>query len=639
MRTSDYISLHDLGPGRKLGKYLILSELGRGGMGVVFKAEHELLRRVAAIKIILSDRQSDANTRDRFLREMKTLGRLENEHIVRVYDADEYEGILYYAMEFVDGVDIKSVLDSLKRLPVEVACAVVRQAAIGLQCAHENGLVHRDVKPGNLILAETGIIKVLDFGLAKALEFDEERAGLTVTNAAMGTPHYMAPEQFCDARSVDIRADVYGLGCTFFECLTGQRLFSTARRLSAVKHMHCNSTAPDVRTIRADISDEISILVNSMLAKSPDKRPQIPGEIAERIEDLTADIDLADFYRNVVLAKQGGTEPVDSSAISQADDMLEQIATSTATGVATSRSMQIEPAVPPRDRKESTKYRQFRRRELIKNLAVVFAFTAFSTVVIFAIWRPWHEDLEGATKPSPPELIDGAKPSEKTITASLVAPESIPVPADVDRLEACELIKLIYTEAPPVSHGTTFSQGAAMDVEVLAKREGQDTFQPLDDGDYLSSRSDLFQIRVKPKASGYLYVFQVDASGNASWIFPKNQTFALSDGTNPVAAGSTVLVPASEERAFYLDDILGVEHVFSVLSLERWESLENHLQKERSRSDASIASVVMQPLRLGTRGIGGVRPANADSSGGLQNAYSNLVTIERWFHHIDSMQK
>ena len=207
--------------------YEILGELGRGGMGVVYLAKNVLMNRLEVLKVAnkaLLDRQPGAA--ERFLREIRAAAQLGHENVVKAYSALKVGELLVFAMEYVEGEDLAKLVKRKGPLPVAHACHYISQAATGLQHAHEQGMIHRDVKPPNLILMRIGkkhVIKILDFGLAKAVQEGDSLTDLTGQGAMLGTPAYMAPEQAQDAASADIRADIYSLGCTLYFLLAGRR--------------------------------------------------------------------------------------------------------------------------------------------------------------------------------------------------------------------------------------------------------------------------------------------------------------------------------------------------------------------------------------------------------------------------------
>ena len=265
-----------------LGKYRLNDLLGTGGMGAVFKATHEVMRNTVAIKVLKAKLAEKETGIPRFLREIRVAASLDSPHIVRAFDADK-EGEKYYlVMEYVDGRDLKSVMAQADRPEIPWLCECMRQAALGLQHALECGTVHRDIKPANLIIAgnsqEMPLLKILDFGLAK---FDREADGnpLTSHGQAVGTPDYIAPEQARCSSKADIRADIYSLGCTFFELFTGQLPFPYGsvndKLLARVKN-----DPPRVSSLRPDFPAELDEIMAKSMKKNADERFQTPAELA-----------------------------------------------------------------------------------------------------------------------------------------------------------------------------------------------------------------------------------------------------------------------------------------------------------------------------------------------------------------------
>ena len=204
--------------------YQLLAKLGEGGMGAVYKALHTKLQKVVAIKVLPAGRMNDPQAVQRFEREMQAVGRLSHPNIVGAHDAGEHEGTNFLVMEHVAGIDLSELIRNVGPLPIADACELARQAAVGLQHAHEHDLVHRDIKPSNLMLAPDGQVKILDLGLARLHMGNLPE--LTSTGQMMGTLDYIAPEQTGDAHDVDIRADIFSLGATLYKLLTGVTPYS-----------------------------------------------------------------------------------------------------------------------------------------------------------------------------------------------------------------------------------------------------------------------------------------------------------------------------------------------------------------------------------------------------------------------------
>lgn len=264
-------------------EYDLLEKIGAGGMGTVYKALHSRLKRIVALKVLAEHRLHDPAAVTRFSREMQAVGKLAHPNIVKALDAGEADGRHYLVMEFIDGIDLSRLSRRCGPLPVAEACELVLQAALALQHAHEHDLVHRDVKPSNLMLTRDGNVKVLDLGIA-LLQTDEPiTSELTGTGQIMGTLDYMAPEQLDNTHAVDIRADVYGLGATLYKLLCGS---PPATDSQSQFRMPGESVppVPNIRTIRADIPKPLAAVIERMLAPNPDNRPATPAAVANELE-------------------------------------------------------------------------------------------------------------------------------------------------------------------------------------------------------------------------------------------------------------------------------------------------------------------------------------------------------------------
>lgn len=270
----------DAGGGLQHERYRVVRLLGEGGMGSVYEAEHLAMQRQVALKVINRAYVSSPAAVDRFRREVRAAARLAHPNIVTAFDAETAGDTHFLVMEYVEGVSLARLVKEQGPLPVAEACEYIRQAALGLQHAHEKGMVHRDVKPDNLIRTTEGRVKVLDFGLASLTE--ERKTGLTDTNVVMGTPEYMAPEQAEDARSADIRSDVYSLGCTLYHLLTGNVPYPAPTALLKVL-AHRDRPVPSVRRLRPDVPADLAAVVARMLAKKPEDRYQTPAEVAQAL--------------------------------------------------------------------------------------------------------------------------------------------------------------------------------------------------------------------------------------------------------------------------------------------------------------------------------------------------------------------
>lgn len=309
----------------QLGEYRLLEKLDEGGMGRVYKARHTELDRVVALKALPAGRLANDRAIARFRREIKAAGRLDHPNIVRALDARQIEGTHLLVMEYVDGLDLSELVRRLGPLPIADACELIRQAALALQCAHEHGLVHRDIKPSNLMLARDGLVKLLDLGLARIAMDQPAGEEMTGTGQAMGTADYMAPEQVADSHEVDIRADVYSLGCTLYKLLGGHAPFSGPKYKSNFDKMaaHVREPPPPITGSRGGIPDQLVAVLHRMLEKDPQRRYATPGEVAEALGPLGGQCDLpgvlAEAERKVEPLPQSGkaivTDQFRSSAL------------------------------------------------------------------------------------------------------------------------------------------------------------------------------------------------------------------------------------------------------------------------------------------------------------------------------------
>jgi serine/threonine protein kinase len=304
-----------------LGPYKILRELGHGGMGAVYEARHARLKRRVALKVLAEDRINDSQAMARFDREMEALGALAHPNIVSATDADEDQGHHYLVMEYVEGVNLALLVHLCGPLAVADAAELIRQAAAGLQYAHEHDLVHRDIKPGNLMLSFRGEVKVLDLGLALLRAAPAAGAELTVQGQMMGTADYAAPEQWLDCHGVDIRADIYSLGCTLYKLLSGAAPFSGPAYETAYRKRNAHlNTPPPPLTQRSDVPEALQAILMRMLAKDPDHRFATPGEVADALQPFAAGANLPGLIATVQaqLARQTSTTPAQRSQESPA---------------------------------------------------------------------------------------------------------------------------------------------------------------------------------------------------------------------------------------------------------------------------------------------------------------------------------
>ena len=263
----------------KLGRYVIVEEIGQGAMGVVYKAVDPLIDRTVAIKTINLDLSKEelANFEKRFQREVQSAGKLNHPNIVTVYDVGRTEGVAYMAMEFLEGKELREILDSGVVLPIEKITHISSQVAEGLAFAHEHGIVHRDVKPANVMVMKNGLIKITDFGIAQM-----SSASRTVSGMVMGSPKYMSPEQVV-GQAVDGRSDIFALGVVIYEMLTGKTPFA-GDNISAIMYQILNDEPVPPKNLNQSIPDTINYIVLKALAKHPDKRYQNAKELARDLK-------------------------------------------------------------------------------------------------------------------------------------------------------------------------------------------------------------------------------------------------------------------------------------------------------------------------------------------------------------------
>ena len=267
---------------RQLGKYVIQRRLGAGGMGTVYLALDSSLNRTVALKILSRERAANTQLVKRFTSEGQSAARLEHDNIVKVFESGEIDGHLYLALEFVEGVNVEELVRKRGTLPVRRTIEIVKQVAAALQHAYERSIVHRDIKPSNLLIRNDGMVKLADMGLARVIDETLETS-ITRDGMTVGTVDFMAPEQATDSKKADIRSDLYSLGCTWYQMLTGKAPFPEGSVTEKLTRHH-SSPPPDPRRINERIPDGVVAVIHKLMAKKPNDRYQTPNELLEDLK-------------------------------------------------------------------------------------------------------------------------------------------------------------------------------------------------------------------------------------------------------------------------------------------------------------------------------------------------------------------
>jgi formylglycine-generating enzyme required for sulfatase activity/tRNA A-37 threonylcarbamoyl transferase component Bud32 len=298
----------------QLGRYEILDELGRGAMGVVYKARDPNIDRLVAIKVISPEAGMEPTRakelRERFQREARAAGRLSHQNIITIYDAAEDQGRAFLVMEFIEGTTLDSMMHAGHTFTMEDVASIGAQVAQGLDYAHQNGIVHRDIKPANIMLTKTGIVKIADFGIARLAE-----TGVTRTGLAVGTPHYMSPEQVA-GNKVDGRSDQFSMAVMLYELLCGEKAFP-GDTLTTVLYRIVQEDPVPIRRVNPALPEAIDAVLRKAMAKSPDARYPLAGDLARDLEAVAS----------------GGTASVTSAVPSLDETMAEGVDTHQLTGI------------------------------------------------------------------------------------------------------------------------------------------------------------------------------------------------------------------------------------------------------------------------------------------------------------------
>ncbi len=273
--------------GFTIGKYKVLERIGAGGHSTVYLAEHIVVKRRVAIKVLPTTKSDNPAALARFYREGRAAGALDHPNLVQAHDVDRENGLHFLVMDYVDGSSLQEIVSRFGPLPVVRAAHYIRQAAHGLQAAHVAGLVHRDIKPANILLDRHGVIRILDLGLARFFSDSDDPLTLKYDhNSVLGTADYVAPEQALNSHEVDIRADIYSLGGTFYFLLAGQPLFPGGQITQKLLWHQTRQPVP-IRQLRPEVPEELAAVLERMIDKDPARRYQTPTEVIEALEPLT----------------------------------------------------------------------------------------------------------------------------------------------------------------------------------------------------------------------------------------------------------------------------------------------------------------------------------------------------------------
>ncbi len=283
------------GSGLVYGDYIVEQPVGTGGMGLVYRARHRKLRRVVALKVLHANLSHSPDVVARFQREVQASGRLHHPNIVAALDAREQAGLYYLVMEFVDGIDLAHWIKQRGAMSLPAAVACISQAARGLEHAHGEGIIHRDIKPGNLLIDRQGTVKILDMGAARLDSLwgeppdEDDNECLTHTGNILGTVDYMAPEQALDTRSADARADVYSLGCTLYRLLTTKKLYRRQTMLERIL-AHREAPIPRLSDSLDDVPPRLEEMFQRMVAKRPEDRYASMSDLLHDLEALGGEL-------------------------------------------------------------------------------------------------------------------------------------------------------------------------------------------------------------------------------------------------------------------------------------------------------------------------------------------------------------
>lgn len=439
-----------------LGQYILLEPLGEGGMGMVYKAKHQRMKRVVALKVIRKDVGAGSVALQRFNQEIEAAAKLVHPNVVLAYDANEVDDTLFFVMEYVEGIDLGKLVQRHGKVAVGNACDYICQAARGLQHAHERGMVHRDIKPSNLLLSFVdSAVKILDMGLARLRESAEDpNRHLTFTGMVMGTPDFISPEQAKDSRSADIRSDLYSLGCTFYYLLAGHVPFVDGSFTEKLLK-HTLEDPPPIQGICPELPADVAHIVEKLMMKGPKGRYQTPAELIRVLEPFATPEKNAERYRpnrdksediawaGKLLSPSDATQERHLSG-SKPADATEQEHIGAARGLPSKIADSKWDTLPPtakakkkKNKQDATQYEdepQARPRKkpnaLVRGLIALFGGVAIASLAALG-----YKAATGgignngvAVGPTRPETTNSTRPSERSTkmeaTTKLIPPET-----------------------------------------------------------------------------------------------------------------------------------------------------------------------------------------------------------------------
>lgn len=327
--------------GKKIGNYTVLSEIGSGGMAVVYKAEQPSLGRLVAIKELRKELASDKSIITRFEREAKSVAALAHQNIVHIYDFITRGESMYIIMEYVEGIDLYDLMQKVERLPPDIAAIIALQSSRALEYAHYRGVVHRDFKPSNLMITKQGEIKLMDFGIARDEAFDD----LTRPGTALGTPAYMSPEQIMGER-VDFRSDIFSFGIVLYQMLTGEKPFADDDTKS-VLHRILNEPYRAPRRLYPDVPLRLQRIVKKCLDKRLDRRYQATHALRRDLETYLAKKIRINYAGRLVIFLRNRHMISDSEAKTYVrdDELKSSLEFHTDTGAIDARTVVVRPLI------------------------------------------------------------------------------------------------------------------------------------------------------------------------------------------------------------------------------------------------------------------------------------------------------